>query len=205
MGQSATGNNGTTHNAATNLPVDCAGGTVVFFDNFESNLGWVTNPNGTDTATTGQWERGDPQTTTSSGTKQLGTTISGVNDLVTGRLAGAGAGDFDIDGGVTTIRSPNITLPSTGNLTLSFSFYLAHGSNSSSADFLRVTIVSGTTTTTVFQRLGAATNVNGAWSSTSVSLSAFAGQTITIRIEAADASGASLVEAGVDDVRILSQ
>jgi hypothetical protein len=205
MGQSATGNNGTTHNAATDLPVDCSGGTVVFFDNFESNLGWVTNPSSTDTATTGQWERGDPEATSSSGTKQLGTTVSGVNDLVTGRLAGTGAGAFDIDGGVTTIRSPNITLPSSGNLALSFSFYLAHGSNSSSADFLRVVIVSGATTTTVFQRLGAATNVNGAWASTSVSLNAFAGQTINIRIEAADASGASLVEAGVDDVRIVSQ
>ena len=205
MGVSATGNNGTTHNAATNVPADCGGGTTVFFDNFETSLGWVTNLNGTDTATTGLWERGDPQATTSSGAKQLGTTISGVNDLVTGRLAGAGAGDFDIDGGVTTIASPNITLPSTGNLTLSFSFYLAHGSNSSSADFFRVTIVSGATSTTVFQRLGAAVNLNGAWSATSVSLNAFAGQTIRIRIEAADASTASLVEAGVDDVRITSQ
>jgi hypothetical protein len=205
MGVSASGNNGTTHNAASDVPVDCSGGTTVFFDNFETSLGWVTNPNGTDTATTGQWERGDPQTTTSSGTKQLGTTVSGVNDLVTGRLAGAGAGDFDIDNGVTTIASPNITLPSTGNITLSFSFYLAHGSNSSSADFFRVTIVSGATSTTVFQRLGAAANLNGAWSSTSVSLNAFAGQTVRIRIEAADASTASLVEAGVDDVRIVSQ
>lgn len=205
MGVSASGNNGTTHNAASDVPVDCSGGTTVFFDNFETSLGWVTNSNGTDTATTGQWERGDPQTTTSSGTKQLGTTVSGVNDLVTGRLAGAGAGDFDIDNGVTTIASPNITLPSTGNITLSFSFYLAHGSNSSSADFFRVTIVSGATSTTVFQRLGAAANLNGAWSSTSVSLNAFAGQTVRIRIEAADASTASLVEAGVDDVRIVSQ
>ena len=165
----------------------------------------MTNLSGTDTATTGQWERGDPQATTSSGTKQLGTTISGVNDLVTGRLAGAGAGDFDIDNGVTTIASPNITLPSTGNLTLSFSFYLAHGTNASSADFFRVVIVSGASSTTVFQRLGAATNLNGAWSSTSVSLNSFAGQTVRIRIEAADASTASLVEAGVDDVRIVSQ
>src|SRR6266540_2881167 len=56
----------------------CAGGgnqpTTVFFDNFETNQGWTTNPNGTDTATTGQWERGDPETTTSGGTMQLGTT-----------------------------------------------------------------------------------------------------------------------------------
>lgn len=204
MGVSATGNNGTTHNAATNVPIDCSGGSTVFFDNFETSLGWVTNPNGTDTATTGFWERGDPATTTSSGTKQLGTTISGVNDLVTGRLAGAAAGDFDVDGGTTSIQSPLIALPSSGTLTLSFSFYLAHGSNATSADFLRVSIV-GSTTTVVLQRLGAATNVNGAWASTSVSLNAFAGQTVRIRIEAADASTASLIEAGVDDVRITSQ
>jgi len=207
MGVSATGNNGTQHNAATDVPADCAGGggTTVFFDNFETSLGWVTNPSGTDTATTGQWERGDPAATNSSGAKQLGTTVSGVNDLVTGRLAGASAGDFDVDGGVTSIRSPNIALPSTGTLTLSFSFYLAHGSNATNADFLRVRIVSGATNTVVFQRLGAASDVDGVWASTSVNLNAFAGQTITILIEAADAATASLVEAGIDDVRIVSQ
>jgi hypothetical protein len=207
MGVSASGNNGTTHNAATDIPANCGGGggTDVFFDNFETSLGWVTNPSGTDTATTGQWERGNPDSTTSNGAKQLGTTVSGVNDLVTGRLAGASAGEHDIDGGVTSIRSPAITLPTTGTLTLSFSFYLAHGSNATSADFLRVRVVSGATNTTVFQRLGAATNVNGVWTSTSVSLNAFAGQSVNIVIEAADAATGSLVEAGVDDVRVTRQ
>jgi Zn-dependent metalloprotease len=208
MGVSAQGNNGTTHIAATDLPTDCTGGggaTTVFFDNFETSLGWVTNPNGTDTATTGQWQRANPETTTSNGTKQVGTTVSGVNDLVTGALAGASAGANDVDGGTTSIISPNITLPSTGTLTLSFSFYLAHGSNATNADFLRVSIVSGSTTTTVFQRLGAATDVDGAFTSTSVSLNAFAGQTVRILIQAADAATASLIEAGVDDVRITQQ
>jgi len=207
MGFSATGNNGTTHNAATDLPSDCGGTgtTVVFFDNFETSLGWVTNPNGTDTATTGRWERGDPQDTNSGGAKQLGTTISGSSDLVTGAAAGASAGANDIDGGTTSIQSPGIALPATGTLTLSFSSYLANGSNSSTADFLRVSIVSGTTTTTVFQQLGSAVNVNGAWVAHSVNLSSFAGQTIRILISAADAAGASLVEAGVDDVRIVRQ
>jgi carboxypeptidase T len=109
-----------------------------------------------------------------------------------------------VDGGVTTIQSPAITLPSTGALTLSFSYYLAHGSNASSADFLRVRIV-GATTTTVFEKLGAATNVNGAWATASANLGAFAGQTVRIRIEAADASTASLVEAAVDDLRVVQQ
>ncbi|MFL6290769.1 MAG: hypothetical protein ACJ759_07725, partial [Thermoanaerobaculia bacterium] len=177
---------------------------TVFFDDFETSLGWTVNPLGTDTATTGMWERGDPATTTSSGTKQLGTTVSGVNDLVTGRLAGAAAGDFDVDGGQTTIQSPAIALPSTGVLTLSFSFYMAHGTNSSSADFFRVKVV-GSTTSTVFEELNAANNDDAVWESRSINISSFAGQTVRIRIEAADASTASLVEAAVDDVKIVQQ
>jgi hypothetical protein len=90
---------------------------------FESNQGWTRNPKGTDTATTGLWERGDPQATVSNGPKQLGTTASGANCLVTGRLAGSSVGTYDIDGGVTSIRSPAIALPVTGKLTLSFSYY----------------------------------------------------------------------------------
>ncbi|MEA2564620.1 MAG: hypothetical protein QOH06_6124 [Acidobacteriota bacterium] len=177
---------------------------TVFSDTFETSLGWTVNPLATDTATTGLWERGDPAATTSSGTKQLGTTVSGLNDLVTGRLAGAAAGDFDIDGGVTTIQSPAIALPSTGVLTLSFSFYMAHGTNSSTADFFRVRIV-GSTTSLVFEELGAANNDDAVWASQSINISSFAGQTVRIRIEAADASTASLVEAAVDDVKIVQQ
>ena len=150
------------------------------------------------------WERGDPEATTDNGAKQLGTTVSGTSDLVTGRLAGASAGTHDLDGGVTSIRSPAIALPATGNLTLSFSYYLAHGTNASTADFLRVSVV-GATTSVVFQELGGTENDNGAWATTSASLNAFAGQTVRILIEAADASTASLVEAGIDDVRITQQ
>jgi hypothetical protein len=197
----------TTPTNGFNIPASCqggGGGTTVFADTFETNLGWQTNPGGTDTATTGAWERGDPEATDSSGPKQLGTTVSGVNDLVTARLAGASAGVNDIDGGVTSIRSPAITLPATGTLTLSFSYYLAHGSNATSADFLRVSVV-GSSTSVVFQRLGAAADVDGVWATATASLNGFAGQTVRILVEAADAATASLVEAGIDDVRITQQ
>jgi aminopeptidase S len=151
------------------------------------------------------WERGDPEGTTSGGvTTQLNNAFSGTNDLVTARLAGASAGVNDVDGGVTTISSPTIALPSSGVLTLSFAYYLSHLNNSSNLDFLRVFVV-GSTTTQVFQELGAADNDAAAWATTSVNISAFAGQTVRIRIEAADASTASLVEAAVDDVRITQQ
>jgi subtilisin family serine protease len=174
---------------------------VVFSDDFEADRGWTPNPNGTDTATTGQWQRANPETTTSTGTKQQGTTPSGVNDLVTGAAAGASAGVNDLDGGVTSIQSPPITLPSTGTLTLSMSFYFAHLNNSSADDFFRVQIV-GATTSVVIQEAGTAANDDAVFAARSVDISAFAGQTVRILISAADLAGGSLVEAAVDDVRI---
>jgi carboxypeptidase T len=182
--------------ATVSITVNPPGPVTVFSDDFETNKGWTRNPNGSDTATLGLWERADPQATNSSGPKQLGTTVSGSYDLVTGPLAGSSAGSYDIDGGVTSIRSPNFTLPAGKTLTLTLKYYLAHGNNSSSADYLRVKVV-GLTTSTVLQELGAA-NFSG-------SLNSFAGQTVYLLVEAADASGASLVEAAVDDVLIVAQ
>jgi len=184
--------------------VDSPAATTVFSDDFESSQGWVTNPFGTDTATTGQWARANPEQVNYNGAKQLGTTVSGSNDLVTGPLAGSSAGANDIDNGVTSIRSPAISLPSSGTLTLSFKYYFAHYSNSSSADYFRVKVV-GSTTSTVLEELGAANNDDAAWATGTANISSFAGQSVRILIEAADASTASLVEAGVDDVVITQQ
>jgi hypothetical protein len=185
----------------------CSGGTstTVYADDFEAATGWTTNPSSTDTATVGQWQRGDPQATSSGVALQLGTTTSGANDLVTGATAGASAGANDVDGGLTSIRSPAITLPSTGTLTLSARWYLAHLNNATSADVFRIRVVSGSTTTTVFQQAGAATNRAGAWGTATADLSSFRGQSVRILVEASDAGTASLIEAGVDDVRVTQQ
>ena len=180
--------------------------TVVYSDTFETATGWTTNPNATDTATVGAWQRGDPAATTSGTTTlQLGTTTSGVNDLVTGATAGASAGANDLDGGTTTVQSPPIALPASGTLTLSFAWYLAHLNNASSADLVRVSVVHSGGTTQVFQQLGAATTRAGSWSTATANLTPYAGQSIRILVTAADAATASLVEAGVDDVRITQQ
>ena len=69
------------------------------------------NPNATDTATGGAWERGDPKPRPRAGSSSSGTTVSGVNDLVTGRLSGSSSGSYDLDGGRTSIQSPAIVLP----------------------------------------------------------------------------------------------
>ena len=177
------------------------GAVTIFSDDFETSTGWTANAAGTDTATLGQWQRADPAATNSSGAKQLGTTVSGSNDLVTGPLAGASAGDHDVDGGATTIRSPAIALTGGSTYRLSLSYYLAHGSNSSSADYFRVRVI-GSTTSTVLNVAGAAVDRDAVWTSGTADLSAFAGQTVRLQIEAADASTASLVEAAVDNVTV---
>jgi subtilisin family serine protease len=174
---------------------------VVFSDDFETDRGWVTNPQGSDTATTGMWERADPEGTSFGIALQLGETTSGTHDLVTGALAGSGPGSFDVDGGDTTVRSPSIALPSGVSLELSFNYYFAHLDNATSADYLRVSVVAGGTST-VFEQLGAAVDRAGVWTPATVDLSDFAGQGIQLQVEAADAAGASLIEAGVDDVVI---
>jgi hypothetical protein len=116
---------------------------------------------------------------------------------VTGLSAGAAAGDFDVDGGTTTLTSPSIALPA-GTLRLSLNYYLAHGSNASADDFFRVR-VNGTT---VLNVAGAAVDRDAAWTSATINLDQFAGQTVTISIDAADLGTPSLLEAAIDDVRV---
>jgi hypothetical protein len=176
--------------------------TTVYSDNFETPTGWVTNPAGTDTATTGKWERGVPEATDAGGPKQLAVPASGANELVTGRLAGTAAGVGDIDGGVTTIQSPPVVLPATGTPRLSLSYYLAYGANASPADYLKISIVTASGATVVLTVPAAAANHDAGWTVASIDLSAFAGQSVRILVAAADAAGASLVEAAVDDVKI---
>ena len=176
----------------------------MFFDNFEAANGWTVNPNATDAATGGVWERGNPEATALGGAKQLDATVSGVNCLVTGALAGGTATANDLDGSLTSVQSPAIALPATGNLTLSFAYYFSHARKSTTADFLRVKVV-GSTTTTVLQELGTSSNDDAAWATASASLNAFAGQTVRILIEAADGATDQVVEAAIDDVKIMQQ
>ncbi|MFK7888179.1 MAG: PA14 domain-containing protein [Gammaproteobacteria bacterium] len=180
-------------------------GDQLFVDDFEGASLWSRNASGTDTATTGLWEQANAQATTISGLAyQLDNAVSGVNYLVTAGNAGSSAGTNDIDNGVTSIRSPSFALPAGANSELSFSYYFAHYSNGTTDDFLRVKVV-GSSTETVFEELGASNIDAGAWQQAVIDLGNFAGQTVYIVVEAADAGGPSLIEAGIDDVQVTAQ
>jgi carboxypeptidase T len=168
------------------------------YDDFETFGGWKTNPLGTDTAKAGAWQRGNPAATA----RQLGTTVSGSEALVTGPKAGSAASSYDVDGGVTTVRSTPVNLPATvGRLT--FRYYLAHSSNATSADYFRAYVERADgSRTLVLQERGAANTDSPSWASASISMTPWAGQTVRIVFAAADLGRASTIEAAVDDVRI---
>ena len=157
-----------------------------------------TDPLGTDTATSGAWQRGNPAATS----RQNGTTISGSKALVTGAPAGSSVGAWDVDGGSRPSAQHRSSLPeSVGPLT--FRYYLAHSSNATALDYFRAYVERADgSRTLVREELGAANTDLPVWSYVSVPMSAWAGQTVRIVFAAADRGRASTVEAAVDDVRI---
>ncbi len=170
-------------------------------DDFETERGWRVDPNATDSATSGRWERATPQKSRSSnGIKQRAYGYTGLAAFVTGALRGASASANDVDGGVTSVESAAFSLGGSGSTgwTLAFRYTFAHNSKATSADMLRVSVDG----TPVFTQAGNRALRNAAWTPVTASLDAYAGQTVRVLIEAVDAGGDSLVEAAIDDVRV---
>ena len=170
-------------------------------DDFETARGWTINPNHTDTATSGAFERAIPQKTrNAAGVKQTAFAYSGQAELVTGAAAGASASSNDVDGGTTSAQSPAFKLGAGGSTgwTLDFEYTFAHNAKATAADYLRV-LVNGAE---VFRVAGNRQNQNAVWTHATVNLDAFAGQTVKLLVQAADGANDSLVEAAVDDVRV---
>lgn len=198
-------------------------GQVIFEANFETTTGdnafgtgtnqWRVNPNAgiagaADTATTGVWQRGNPVDTD----YQPGETPSGSFALVTGASASGNDangmplpptnGFNDVDGGTTTVLSPQISLPAdVFGIELSFQSY---ASFSGTDDFFRVTVleVGGAGETLQLINIDPTTLVFGEYERMVFDLSAFAGRTIRVFFEITDRGTGNFVEAGVDDFRV---
>ena len=172
------------------------------YDNFEVANGWSVDPFGTDGADDGRWERGVPEATSDvNGAKQLGNVTSGQADFSTGRTAGASVDANDVDGGTTSLRSPQFKLGS-GAWQLTFSYTFGHDAAADASDFLRVSVISGGVRTVVWSAVGDGANSNAAWTGAAVSLSPWNGKNVRLLFEAADGGADNLVEAAVDDVRV---
>ena len=174
-----------------------------FDDDLEVARGWRVNLAGTDTATAGQWQRGDPApTTTAAGRKQPDGVTSGRYGFVTGLAGGASAASYDLDGGRTTTTSPTIALPAAAGQKLQFRWSFGCDASANASDEFRVEVLDGSVATTVLVTKGAGKERNAGWHLASLDLGRWAGRTIQLRFSATDGGGSGIVEAAFDDVRV---
>jgi carboxypeptidase T len=174
-----------------------------FDDDLEISRGWQVDPDDTDTApASARFVRANPAPTHSSGKKQLGRTPSGSVAFVTGAAAGATSTSADLDGS-STIRSPRIRLAAGPGQDLTFRYVFAHSASSSTADSLRAIVErEDGSQVEVFAVEGRAADVDGVWRSASVSMDAFAGESVRLRFVAVDGGTANLLEVEIDDIRV---
>ncbi|HEV8489385.1 MAG TPA: M14 family zinc carboxypeptidase [Candidatus Limnocylindrales bacterium] len=172
-------------------------------DDLEVARGWRVNPDGTDTATVGAFQRGVVQATSYLGMRQLTAAPTGRSAFATGLVGQNAPSINDLDGGRTTALSPEIALPAAAGQRLTFRWSFAHYSSAGPEDEFRVEIVKADgTATTVHLVRGAPVDRDAAWTNASISLDPWAGQRIRLRFSATDGGPDGLVEAEFDDVRV---
>ncbi|HUR16026.1 MAG TPA: M14 family zinc carboxypeptidase, partial [Candidatus Limnocylindrales bacterium] len=174
------------------------------YDDFEVGRGWRINPYGTDTATRGAFARGIPQSSSdASGVKQRAGAASGRMAMATGLTRGLSAAANDLDGGTTSAQSPALNLD-TGAWTLRFAYSFGHNTAATKADGVRFSVrdSTGLVTPVWTTTATAGVNRNAVWQTVSVPVDAWAGQAITLLVEATDSDADSLIEVAIDDVRV---
>jgi choice-of-anchor B domain-containing protein len=176
--------------------------TVGVSDQMETNTGWVVGAAG-DNATSGIWVRADPVGTAAQ-PEDDHTPAPGVNCFITANgTPGGAAGAADIDNGVTTLTSP--ALDATADSDPQLVYHRWYSNNTGSApglDSMPVQISNNNGATWV--QLELVTENAGAWVKKTFRIANFLPPTnqMKVRFIARDLDAGSVVEAGVDDLRI---
>jgi hypothetical protein len=175
--------------------------TVHYSDDFEGATGWAHQTTGS-TATTGAWIVGDPVGTNYQ-PEDDHTAGAGTKCFYTAANPAGADGTDDVDGGLVIGTSPVINtsaVPASGVL----EFWYFNGLSVANANnFFKVDLSSngGSSYTTNIINNNNTTRGN-AWTRYSAPLTIF-NANFRIRLQAQDSTG-SIVEAGIDDVRIYS-
>lgn len=178
--------------------------SISFEDDMETDTGWIVGGSGDD-ATTGIWNLMNPQGTDAQ-PEDDHTPGAGTDCWVTDGVAGSGLGDRDIDGGSTTLTSPILDAVALGEDAelVYWRWYSNNTGASPNADSMLVQISNdiGNSWTT----LEVVTENANAWVERRFRIADFVEPTDMIRVRfiASDLGDGSIVEAGVDDLRIES-
>ena len=183
------------------LPVNY-GETVGFEDDFEADRGWVGGQPG-DTATSGVWVRVDPVGTVAQ--PESDRSEPGTLCWITGNAApGAASGTADVDGGITTLLSPRIDMSGLSNpLLVYWRWYSNSLGGSPNTDSMPIEISNNDGQSWV--PLEVVTESAGQWVERRLPVAQFTAPTahMRLRVVARDLGAGSLVEAGIDDVRVI--
>jgi hypothetical protein len=173
---------------------------IPFDDDAEADLGWTLGLPG-DTASTGAWTREDPQGTGAQPENDH-TPAPGTQCFITDGRSGSSIGTYDVDGGFTTLVSP-IMDASGGDAYLTYWRWYSNDQGSApNEDVMQIDISNDGGTT--WQSLETVSENNNAWTLKSYRIADVITPTnqMQLRFIASDLGSGSIVEAGVDDVRI---
>jgi C1A family cysteine protease len=195
-----TSDQGTSH---MNLTVQAGEIITVFSDDFETDQGWTVGAPG-DAATTGIWERGDPEGTwwgDQPVQPEDDHSTTGTFCYVTAVSSGASQGSYDVDGGKTTLTSPTIDLSDKDSAVLTYCRWYASDTGSNPNDDDLVVDASDDDGGT-WHNLETRECADRNWTPMEFYLEdyiALTGQ-VKFRVVAQDNGvGGSIVEAGIDD------
>ena len=166
---------------------------ATFYDDFETDLGWTVTDDASLTA--GSWERGVPE---GLGVREdPPTDADGSGNCF---LTSNGFGNTDVDGGATTLTSPQMDAT---NSEAHIHYWRWFGDTGASDDTFVVEISddNGASWTTL-ETVGP--NVTAAWVYNSARVGDFVGNTNQFRIRfiASDLGGGNIIEAAVDEVAL---
>jgi hypothetical protein len=176
---------------------------TIFEDDAEADRGWTLGV-GDDDATTGMWQRCDPEATEAQ-PEDDHTPAPGVNAFITDCDAGTSQGSYDVDNGKTTLLSPVFDLSGYPCATVSYYRWYANDTGSTPGEDYWVVQVSDDNWAT-WATLENTNVANHSWLQMEFALESYIDMTaqVQLRFIASDEGGGSIVEAGVDDFMITS-
>jgi hypothetical protein len=194
----------------TNAPADLHGFDVCqWYDDLESGIAGWTVGLPSDNATTGEWELIDPIGTAAQPDDDS-TPAPGVLAFITGQCGGPNCsggctlGCNDVDGGTTTLVSPVYDLRNIAGARLKYDRWYSNntGSDPNNDDWVVDVSNDGGTNWTNVENT---TDSDARWVSHTIDLDALFGEAgqVQVRFIASDLGSGSLVEAGVDEIRVL--
>lgn len=182
------------------LPQDIA---LVSIDEMESDSGWTVGAPG-DTANTGIWNRMNPQGTDAQ--PEDDHTPTGTDCWVTDGVAGSSIGSNDIDGGATTLTSPSLDAIIAGeDASISYWRWYSNNAGASPNEDSMLVEISNDNGQSWFELETVSTGA-ASWIEKTFRVADFVEPTdqIRVRFVASDFFNGSIVEAGIDDLRIES-